>query len=71
LLFFNDLTFIGTDGGLYILNKDEKQILPPSDENYSTLSPIDSYLNQLINIIGEHAVRDIEVYKDKIYLALI
>ncbi len=45
---YHDLTFIGTDGGLYILDKDEKQIVPPADGNYSTLSPLCSYLNQLI-----------------------
>ena len=30
---YHDLTFIGTDGVLYILDKDEKQIVPPIDEN--------------------------------------
>lgn len=30
---YHDLTFIGIDGGLYILDKDEKQIVPPVDEN--------------------------------------
>jgi hypothetical protein len=33
------------------LDKDEKKIVPPADGNYSTLSPMWSYLNQLINII--------------------
>ena len=63
---YHDYTFIGTDNGIYILDKKNNII---NDRTYTNTTDVKGALNVLINTIGNHAVRDIEVYKSAIYFA--
>ncbi len=68
---YHGYTFIGTGDGLRIVSDEGKLIENPEDGYNEDIDATveEKELMKFQNIIGSNAVRDIEVFKDKIYFA--
>lgn len=69
---YHNLTFIGTEEGLYVIDQINDIRIDASEYEDISLEPnkIVRDISILYNSIGNNPVRDIEIYNDKIYFAL-
>lgn len=67
---YHDLTFIGSDKGLVVIDESGFEISQEDfifEDDYYTL--VEKRIKQLYNYIGDCSIKDIEIYNDVIYFA--
>ncbi|MCR5350041.1 MAG: HD domain-containing protein [Acholeplasmatales bacterium] len=69
---YHNYTFIGTSKGIKVVDDINQRELEVPEEGYDqteTVSNVENALYLLINTLSNFIVRDIEIFKDKIYFA--